>query len=93
MATSKETQDSDIEDQLEHHYGIIAARLCGLPESVVSKAEEIVPSIKVKTLRCDEHSDIQRTLLRQDILQRLTPLVSYSSLKGNGVTLHRTVYA
>lgn len=85
VSNSQDAVAKEFKDEMDRHYGIIAARLCGLPESLVSQAEAIVPSIRVKTLRCDDQDGVQRVLLRQEMMQRLTPLVSYSSLKGDGV--------
>ncbi|CBK20462.2 uncharacterized protein [Blastocystis hominis] len=85
VSNSQDAVAKEFKDEMDRHYGIIAARLCGLPESLVSQAEAIVPSIRVKTLRCDDQDGVQRVLLRQEVMQRLTPLVSYSSLKGDGL--------
>ena len=91
LSNKQDSIATEFADQMERHYGIIAARLCGLPESLVAQAEAIVPSIQVKTLRCDDHDGVQRVLLRQEVMQRLTPLVSYSSLKGDGVRTSKSI--
>ena len=86
VSNNQDSVAKEFNEEMDRHYGIIAARLCGLPESLVSQAEAIVPSIRVKTLRCDDQDGVQRVLLRQEVMQRLTPLVSYSSLQGDGVS-------
>ena len=44
---------TELERELHVHYGLVAARFCGLPAGVVEEAERLLPSIEVKTLRCD----------------------------------------
>ena len=39
--------------QLSQHYGIMAARLCGIDPSIVEKAECLLPRIVVKELHCE----------------------------------------
>lgn len=39
--------------QLSQHYGIMAARLCGVDPSIVERAESLLPRIEVKELHCE----------------------------------------
>ena len=39
--------------QLSRHYGIMAARLCGVDPSIVERAELLLPRIEVKELHCE----------------------------------------
>ena len=50
---SAEASVSELQNELTQHYGLIAARFCGLPESLVDCAQHLLPSIEVKTLKCD----------------------------------------
>ena len=57
MITHKETgaeaSVGELQHELSQHYGIVAATFCGLPKSLVEKAETLLPLIDVKTIRCN----------------------------------------
>ena len=48
-----EASVSELQSELTQNYGLVAARFCGLPESLVDCAQRLLPSIEVKTLKCD----------------------------------------
>lgn len=48
-----EATESELRKELTQHYGLVAARFCGLPASLVETAQQLLPSIQVKTLKCD----------------------------------------
>lgn len=48
-----EATESELRKELTQHYGLVAARFCGLPPSLIETAEQLLPSIQVKTLKCD----------------------------------------
>ena len=48
-----EASVNELQNELTQNYGLVAARFCGLPESLVDCAQRLLPSIKVKTLKCD----------------------------------------
>lgn len=48
-----EATEEELRRELTQHYGLVAARFCGLPPSLVDAAQQLLPSIQVKTLRCD----------------------------------------
>ena len=57
MITHKETgaeaSVGELQRELSHHYGLVAASFCGLPKSLLAKAESLLPLIDVKTIRCN----------------------------------------
>ncbi|KAK8792367.1 hypothetical protein WA538_003753 [Blastocystis sp. DL] len=81
-----EATEEELRRELTQHYGLVAARFCGLPPSLVDAAQQLLPSIQVKTLRCDQSQSVA-TQLQQEIYQRLAPLNAYSSLRDEGVGL------
>ena len=46
--------------QLSQHYGIMAARLCGVDPSIVERAELLLPRIEVKELHCESGREGRR---------------------------------
>lgn len=48
-----EASVGELQRELSQHYGIMAATFCGLPKSLVEKAESLLPLIDVKTIRCN----------------------------------------
>lgn len=57
-----EATEEELRRELTQHYGLVAARFCGLPPSLVDAAQQLLPSIQVKTLRCDrwEGNEVSR---------------------------------
>lgn len=51
--TNAEASAEELQRELSQHYGIVAARFCGLPEQVVRDAEQFLPQIEVSTIRCN----------------------------------------
>ena len=67
-----EATEEELRRELTQHYGLVAARFCGLPPSLVDAAQQLLPSIQVKTLRCDrwegergEHGGAEEQLRRR----------------------------
>lgn len=44
---------TELNNQLQYHYGIATAKLCNLPDSMISYAQSVVSKIHVKTVHCD----------------------------------------
>lgn len=68
--------------------------MCNIPSSIISFAQSIVSDIHVKTIHCDSISIHYSIIIatstdlfqfQQEVIQKLTPLVAYSSLKEDGV--------
>ena len=50
---SDSSGSTEFSAQLSQHYGIMAARLCGVDLSIVESAELLLPRIEVKELHCE----------------------------------------
>lgn len=50
---SDSSGSTEFSAQLSQHYGIMAARLCGVDPSIVERAELLLPRIEVKELHCE----------------------------------------
>ena len=58
--TGAEAAVSELQRELSQHYGLVAATFCGLPKSLLMKAENLLSLIEVKTIRCNGKEVVER---------------------------------
>ena len=82
LQSNNSRSSSEFAEQLGQHYGIMAARLCGVPPDIVRNAERLLPEIEVKTLHCE--SDVHDAVLirRNEIRKGAFPTESPSATRA-----------
>ena len=70
VSNNQDSVAKEFNEEMDRHYGIIAARLCGLPESLVSQAEaEAAQWTKDVLEQARQDCEVQKTEARSRLDQ------------------------